>query len=234
VPNQPTWEIRRTRFNGCSVWGLFDHTLDRYGDSHQLRFGARKVQWGALFRQVLRELVGTEPVAAIVFRQPYQVPSGYDSQDADLFETRIGSDDLSLEIIRDNGGNRIVEALLGRGGLDPDGVPDFLWFPWNKDKEDCLALSAAILAELQDKEVVDAALSNGTRTLEPNEDWSQKLVESTLAMMLGGHLYLLCCSETDSRIKHTIVRVAAASGILVPRPWPGLKNSDPVATVLKD
>lgn len=223
----PTWEIRRSAFDDRLIWGLFDHTLDAYGNSHQFLQGARKIRSRKLYEQLLLELVKDVPVAAVLLRQSYQVPTGYESRTQDLLGVEIDGNVLSLETVRDRGGKKIIEAFLGRNGSDPDDVPDCLWFPCDKIENDLLAVLATVTDALR-SEIPEGLRSVVVRSMKLDEIWARFISESSLALMVDGHLYFLCCTQMNGRIEKTILQLAASSNLLTPQPWPSLSVDDPM------
>jgi hypothetical protein len=222
------WEVRRSQGDDCSVWGLFDHTLGPHGHSHQFLYGARRIPWRGLFRQVLKGLTGGKPAAAILLRQSYQVPTGYQQN---IIEVTVDGDRLGLEIILDLGGDEIIEAFVGRGGSDPDDVPDLLWFPRKEADDEMLSGSAALLGAFGNP---PEGLSHFLPMQAPGKGgkWAELVRESTVAIMANGHLYLLGCCESDAQIERTILDAAASAGIQVPLPCPAFEDDDPLVNYL--
>lgn len=227
--NAPIWEVRHSLIDEFSIWALFDHALDDNGQSHQFRFGARKIKSRRLYEAVLKDCVAGERAVSILLLSQ----SGPDqrellnSSNPESRQVELVRGQFEFLLVEGEENDGIVSAFLARNGSDPDDVPDFLWFPAITQADTYYAATCTILGGMHNDRI-DEASDNPFKLLR------SVLRDSSVALMLDGHLYLVSRNASDSGIREAIIAHAKSSNLLVPLPFPPLRDDDPLGTYLRD
>lgn len=224
----PVWEVRHSRGTRASIWGLYDHALDAYGRSHQVLFGGNRIKSQALFRLLLHELIGEAAISAFLLCQQ-DSPRGL--HPSGCIPVKVGSSEMQFAVLQGLAVAETIDRFLIRNGSDPDDVPDLLWFPASDLSKQHLDFAIQFVRRVSIHQSEDVGTEQAGYSAESAE-WSHLLKHSSLASLLGGHLYLLTNHQSDDRILEVVMHTAGALGIGIPQKLPELEDGDPLGSFL--